>query len=117
MDVAEVRAIARGVRISPRKVRLVVNVIKGRPVDEAVAMLRFMPQRACEPVRKVIQSAAANAEMQYNGDPTRLYVSSLVADEGPMFKNRRVARSKGRMSRLLSRTTHITVHVAEAEGE
>jgi len=92
-----VSATAKYVRISPRKVRLVTDLIVGRPVEEAAAILRFMPNAAARDVAKVLRSATANAENNYNLTADELRVVSAVADEGPTLK----------------RTSHITVSVAD----
>ncbi len=106
------RALARAryVRVAPRKARRVTELIKGRPVVEALAVLRFAPQAASEPVYKVIASAAANAENNEEMDPDTLVVSNIYVDEGPTLKRGR-ARAQGRMYRIRKRTSHITVEV------
>ncbi|MBI2940929.1 MAG: 50S ribosomal protein L22 [Chloroflexi bacterium] len=110
----EVRAVARDIRISPRKVRLVVDAVRGKRVGEAVAALRFMPQRAAVEVSKVIRSAAANAENNYGLEPDDLYVARIYADEGRTLKRFR-ARAHGRASPLLKRSSHITAIVSDAQ--
>lgn len=107
-----VRATAKYIRISPRKVRLVVDAVRGKRVNDALAMLRFMPQKSAREVYKVIQSAAANAENNYGLDPEDLYVSRIYADEGPTLKRYR-PRAHGRVSPLLKRSSHITAVVSE----
>ncbi len=106
------RAVARAryVRVAPRKVRRVTELIKGRPVVEALAVLQFAPQAASEPVYKVVASAAANAENNEDIDPETLVVSNIYVDEGPTLKRGR-ARAQGRMFRIRKRTSHITVEV------
>ncbi len=106
------RAVARAryVRIAPRKVRRVTELVKGRPVVEALAVLRFAPQAASEAVYKVVASAAANAENNEEMDPDTLVISNIYADEGPTLKRGR-ARAQGRMYRIRKRTSHITVEV------
>jgi large subunit ribosomal protein L22 len=111
----EARAIAKYIDVSPRKARLVVDVVRGQPVAKALAMLQFMPQRAARHVRKVIQSAAANAENNYALDPDTLIVSRIYVDEGPSQKRFR-PRAHGRVSPLIKRTSHVTAIVAEKEG-
>lgn len=108
----EVRATAKYIRISPRKVRLVVDAVRGKRVNDALAMLRFMPHKSAREVYKVIQSAAANAENNYGLDPEDLYVSRIYADEGPTLKRFR-PRAYGRVSPLLKRSSHITAVVSE----
>ncbi len=103
-------AIARHVRMSPTKVRRVVDVVRGLDVTEALAVLRFAPQAASEPVYKVVASAAANAE---NTDGLRtddLFISQAFVDEGVTLKRIR-PRAKGSASRILKRASHITVVV------
>ncbi|HHI96453.1 MAG TPA: 50S ribosomal protein L22 [Thermodesulfatator atlanticus] len=108
----EARAVARYVRISPYKARLVVDLIRGKPVDEALNILRFTPKKAARLVRKVLESAIANAEHNYQMDPDRLYVKRAYVDEGPRLK-RIWPRAFGRASRILKRTSHITIVVEE----
>ncbi len=108
----EARAVARYVRISPYKARLVVDLIRGKPVDEALNILRFTPKKAARLVRKVLESAIANAEHNYQMDPDRLYVKRAYVDEGPRLK-RLWPRAFGRASRILKRTSHITIVVEE----
>ncbi len=108
----EARAVARYVRISPYKARLVVDLIRGKPVDEALNILQFTPKKGARLVRKVLESAIANAEHNYQMDPDRLYVKRAYVDEGPRFK-RLWPRAFGRASRILKRTSHITIVVEE----
>jgi len=110
-----VTATAKYVRISPRKVRLVANVIIGRPVEEAAAILRFMPNAAARDVAKVLRSATANAENNFNLTADDLRVVSAVANEGPTLKRIR-PRAQGRAFQILKRTSHISVSVAD-EGD
>ena len=110
--VTEARAIARYVRISPRKVRLVVDLIRGKRVGEALAILRHTPKAASPVVEKVLQSAIANATHNYNMDPNDLYVAKIYVDEGPTLK-RFIPRSRGMANRINKRTSHITVVVSE----
>ncbi len=111
----EVRAVAKNVRVSASKVRLVVNIVRGKKVDEALDLLKFTPSPAARPVAKVIKSAAANAEHVFQMNPTDLKIVSIVADQAPMMKRYR-ARSRGQASAILKRSSHITVVVAEQEG-
>lgn len=108
----EVRAMAKGVRRSPRKVRLVVDTVRGRSVNEALALLRFMPQAAARDVYKVVKSAAANAENNYELDINDLYIHRIYVDEGPTLK-RFKARAHGRVAPRLRRSSHITAVVQE----
>ena len=107
-----VTATAKYVRISPRKVRLVADLIVGRPVEEAAAILRFMPNAAARDVAKVLRSATANAENNFNLTADDLRVVSAVANEGPTLKRIR-PRAQGRAFQILKRTSHITVAVAD----
>jgi large subunit ribosomal protein L22 len=114
----EVRAIARHIAISPQKVRLVVNVVRGKKAEEALELLRFMPQKAAEPVYKLIQSAVSNAEQNYGLEIDELFVSKIYADDGP---RRRLAPyggrfgARGRFKPIMRRSSHITVVLAERE--
>ncbi len=107
----QVRASARGVRMSSRKVKLVVDTIRGRPAAEALAVLQFLPQAAARAVRKVVRSAMANAENNYSLDPAALRVVSATADQGPSYPPRYRAKARGQAGVIKRRTTHITVIV------
>jgi large subunit ribosomal protein L22 len=112
----EVRAIARHVRVTPQKARRVVDLIRGKNATDAVAVLRFAPQGAAEPVRKVLESAIANARVKADlvaerFDERELVVASAFVDEGPTMKRFR-PRAQGRAGRINKRTSHITVVVA-----
>jgi large subunit ribosomal protein L22 len=96
--------------MSPTKVRRVIALVKGRPLQEALDILRFSPQAAAEPVYKVIASAAANAENNLSIDRDTLVVDLLTADEGPTLKRIR-PRAQGRAYRIRKRTSHITAEV------
>ena len=109
----EARAQARYVRVTPMKARRVVDVIRGMPADEAAALLRFAPQAAAEPVRKVLESAMANAEDKDGIAADSLYISQAYVDEGPTIKRFR-PRAQGRAYRINKRTSHITLVVAPA---
>ncbi|MGQ9674888.1 MAG: 50S ribosomal protein L22 [Chloroflexota bacterium] len=111
----EVKATAKYVRMSPRKVRLVVGAVRGKPVNEALATLDFLPNAAARAVAKVVKSAAANAENNYQLSPDELYITRIYADEGPTLKRFR-PRARGRVSPILKRSSHITVVVGEKEG-
>ncbi|TEU10221.1 MAG: 50S ribosomal protein L22 [Anaerolineales bacterium] len=108
----EVRAVAKYIRMSPRKVRLVVDLVRGRDVDEALTMLRFTPKAAARVVAKVIASAAANADEAYGISSDELYISDIRADAGPTLKRGR-AGARGRYKPILKRSSHITVVLAE----
>src|SRR6266550_1545961 len=111
----EAKAQARYVRVTPQKARRVVDLIRGKHASEAVAVLMFAPQAASEPVRKVLQSAMANARVKADAasqafDERDLVVSEAYVDEGPTLKRFR-PRAQGRASRINKRTSHITVTV------
>ncbi len=108
----EVKAVTRYVRISPQKVRMLADAIKGKPVEKALQILQFMPQKGAGIVEKTIRSAAANADNNMNLDVDLLVVKNLIVDRGPMLKRYR-ARARGRGTRILKRTSHITVVLAE----
>ena len=106
----EAKAQAKYVRCTPMKARRVVNVVRGKRAVEAVGVLRFAPQAAAEPVRKVIQSAVANAESAEGLRVDDLYVSQIFVDEGVTMRRIR-PRAKGSASRILKRASHITAVV------
>ena len=108
----QAKAIARTVRIAPRKVRLVVDLIRGKQIGEAVAILRHTPKAASPVVEKVLKSAVANAEHNYDLDINSLVVSEVFVDEGPTLKRFR-PRAQGRASAINKRTSHITLVVSE----
>ena len=101
------------VRIAPRKVKIVLNLIRNKPCDEAMAILKYTPKAACEPLYKLLKSAMANAEMK-NMDVSRLYVAACSVDQGPTLKRIR-PRDKGRAYRINKKTSHINITVKEAE--
>jgi large subunit ribosomal protein L22 len=111
----EARAQARYVRVTPRKARRVVDLIRGLPAGQAQAVLAFAPQAASDPVGKVLASAIANAELAGRVDRESLVVSRAWVDEGPTLKRFR-PRAQGRAYRINKRTSHITVIIAEQEG-
>jgi large subunit ribosomal protein L22 len=108
----EARAKARYIRVTPRKARRVVDLIRGLPAGEAQAVLAFAPQSASDPVGKVLASAIANAEQAGRGDTSSLVVTKAWVDEGPTLKRFR-PRAQGRGYRILKRTSHITVIVSD----
>ena len=110
-----VSATAKYIRRSTRKTRLVTQAIVGKPVEEAAAMLRFMPQGAAKDVAKVLKSAAANAENNHDLSPTTSYVVEAIADEGPTIKRFR-PRAQGRAFPIHKPMTHITVVVENREA-
>jgi len=107
-----VRAVTRFVPMSPRKVRLVVNSVRGLGADEALSVLKFMPKAAAGPVSKAIRSAIANAEENQGWSRDDLYVSEIKADEGPRRQWRRYG-ARGRFKPILKRSSHITVVLTE----
>jgi large subunit ribosomal protein L22 len=115
LEPGEVRAVARHVRIAPQKVRVVVDLIRGKPVDEALALLRFVPKAASPVVTKVVRSAAANAEENLGLSRRDLVISRAYVDGGPTLK-RIHPRQRGQAFPILKRTSHITV-VVRARGE
>ncbi|MBK5935587.1 MAG: 50S ribosomal protein L22 [Halorhodospira halophila] len=108
----ETQAKLRFSRVSPQKARLVADQIRGLPVDDALRTLEYSPRKAAEIVRKVLESAVANAEHNDGADIDELRVARIMVDEGPTMK-RIQPRAKGRANRILKRTSHITVAVAE----
>ncbi len=102
------KAVARHVRISPYKVRIVLDVIRGKNYREALAILENTPKAASDPIRKVLMSAAANAENNLGLSKDNLFVAECFADQGPTLK-RVMPRAQGRAFRILKRTSHITV--------
>lgn len=109
----QVKAVAKYVRMSPRKVRRVLDQIRGQSYRDALIMLEFMPYRACEPIIKVLRSAVANAEHNNGLDPVNLIVSEAYADMGPSLKRFR-PRAQGRAYQIRKPTCHITIAVAPA---
>jgi len=110
----EARAEHRYARISPRKVQIVCDLIRGKDVATAAAILKNTPKAASELLIKVLKSAEANAENNFNMDPDKLFVKETFANPGPILK-RGMPRAQGRMYRINKRTSHITVVVAEKE--
>lgn len=108
----QVRAMARGVRMSPRKAQLVVEAIRGRGIMEAIAFLETSPKAASEVVLKVVRSAMANASNNYNQNPERLVVVGATADKGPTLPRRFRPRARGQAGVIEKKTTHITVLVS-----
>jgi len=108
----EVRAVTKYVRMSAHKVRLIADLVRGKSVDEALAILRFSPRAAAKEVAKTISSAAANADNNNGLAREELYISEIRADEGPMLKRGR-AGARGRHMPILKRSAHITVVLSE----
>lgn len=110
----EARAILRYARISPRKVQIVLDLIRNKPADVAMAILKHTPKAACEPLEKLLKSAIANAENNYSMDTANLYVAECFVSPGPTLKRIR-PMGKGRAYRILKRTSHITLVLKERE--
>ena len=108
----QAKAVARTVRIAPRKARLVVDLIRGKQVGEAVAILNHTPKAASPIVEKLLKSAVANAEHNYEMDANNLVVAQVFVDEGPTMKRFR-PRAQGRASAINKRTSHITIVLSE----
>ena len=108
----EVKAVSKYVRISPRKVHILIGAVKGMPVETALEILKFMPQKAASIVEKIVRSAVANADQHPDIDVDSLIVRNIIADQGPTLK-RFKARARGRGTRILKRTAHITVILAD----
>ena len=108
----EIRAAARYVRISPQKVRLIMGQVRGKKVEEALSELSFAPQRGARLVKKLIDSAVANAQENGGMDVDSLYIAKIYADEGPTLKRWR-PRALGRATRIRKRTSHLTVVLDE----
>jgi large subunit ribosomal protein L22 len=111
----EAKAILRGARISAQKARLVADQVRGLGVGQATNLLQFSDKKAAHLIKKVLLSAVANAENNLGADVDELTVATIMVDEGPALK-RMHARAKGRGSRILKRTSHITVVVGDAAG-
>ncbi len=110
----EARAYLRYARISPRKVSIVLDLIRNKPADVAMAILKNTPKAASEPLVKLLKSAMANAENNHNMDVTRLYVAECFVSPGPILKRIR-PRAQGRAFRIEKRTSHVTLVLKEKE--
>jgi large subunit ribosomal protein L22 len=110
----KVRAIAKDVGISPQKVRLVIDMVRGKKVDEALTILSFSPTPTAKAVAKVIKSAVADAENNFQMSPAELRIADIFADQGHTLKRFR-PQSRGRISPILKRSSNITVFVTEEE--
>jgi len=115
-EVKEAKAIAKYVRIAPRKVRIVMDLIRGKEVADAFAILKFTPKRGATLIEKVLKSAVANAENNFDMDSDKLFISKCFVDGGPTIK-RYHPRSRGQAFSILKRTSHITVVVSEKAAE
>ena len=110
----EARAILKYARISPRKVKIVLDLIRNQPADKAMAILRFTPKSACEYLEKLLKSAMANAENNHNMDVSKLYVAECFVCPGPTLKRIR-PKDHGRAHRILKRTSNIVLVIKEKE--
>ena len=108
----EVKAVAKYVRIAPRKVRVVMDLIRGKNVAEAFAILKFTPKVGADDIEKVLKSAVANAENNFDKNVDKLYISTAFVDQGPTMK-RIHPRSRGQAFKILKRSSHITIAVEE----
>jgi len=119
-EVFEVKAVAKHIPISPRKVRKVVDVVRGMSAAQALDTLRFMPHGAADPVYKLIQSAVANAEENYGLEVEELEVNRIFADDGPRHRKSPYGgrfAGRGRFRPIMRRSSHVTVVLAEREIE
>ena len=112
----QVTAQLRYARISPQKCRLVADLVRGKPVGNAIATLKYLPKKGAELVRKVLESAVANAEHNHGADIDELKVSLIHIDAAPVLK-RFAARAKGRGTRIVKRSSHITVTVSDGKKD
>lgn len=110
----EAKAHLRNARIAPRKVQIVFDLIRNQPVDVAMAILKNTPKAACEPLEKLLKSAAANAENNHNMNRDSLYVAECFVTPGPTMKRIRPC-ARGRAYRVLKRTSHMTIVLKEKE--
>lgn len=110
----EARAYLKYARISPRKVQIVLDLIRNKPVDAAMAILKHTPKAASESLEKLLKSAMANAENNHNMDVSKLYVSQCFVSPGPTLKRIR-PRAQGRAFQILKRTSHVTMVLKEQE--
>lgn len=112
----EVQSKNRRIQTSAQKMRLVIDLIRGKDVEEALAILNFTPNRSAPEVARTIRAAQADAENLYDLDPDALYVKEIYADEGQTFRRWR-ARARGRVNRRLKRTSHLTVVLAQRDED
>ena len=108
----EVRAVGKYLRVSPYKVRLVADLVRGKKVDEALTILKFLPKKGGRLINKTLRSAVANAENTQTIDVDTLFIKTIMVDEGPRLKRFR-PRAMGRATRIIKRTSHITLVLAE----
>ncbi|MDP4120884.1 MAG: 50S ribosomal protein L22 [Bacillota bacterium] len=114
MESAEAKAYLKYVRISPRKVKIVLDLIRNKPVDYAMAVLKHTPKAACEHLEKLLKSAMANAENNHNMDVSKLYVAHCSVSQGPILKRMR-PRAQGRGFRIDKKTSHISLVLKETK--
>jgi len=117
-EVFEIKAKLRHLQITPQKVRLVVDVVRGKGVQDALDTLRFMPQKAAEPVFKLISSAMANAEQNFGLEVDELYIRNIFADDGPRHRKAPYGgrfAGRGRFRPIIKRSSHVTVVLAERD--
>ena len=114
METKVAKAYLKYVRISPRKVKIVLDLIRGKDTDTAMAILKNTPKSASEPLVKLLNSSVANAEHNFNMDASNLYISECFVCPGPTLK-RVMPRAQGRAFRILKRTSHVTMAVKEKE--
>lgn len=112
---ADIRAHLRFLSVSAQKVRMVIDLVRGKDANSALEMLRFVPNRAAEPVRKLLASAVANAEENFGLSRDDLFVAKISADEAPTRKWRRFG-ARGRFKPLLRRSSHVTIILQERKG-
>lgn len=108
----EAKAVAKYIRIAPRKIRIVMDLIRGKNVGEAFAILKFTPKVGAEVIEKVLKSAVANAEHNFDMNADKLYIASAYVDQGPTLK-RIHPRSRGQAFKILKRSSHVTVVIKE----
>ena len=108
----EAKAVAKYIRIAPRKIRVVMDLIRGKNIGEAFAILKYTPKVGADVIEKVLKSAVANAEHNFDMNVDNLYVSEIFVDQGPTLK-RIHPRSRGQAFKILKRTSHVTVVVKE----
>lgn len=111
----ETKARLKSVRISPQKARLVADQIRSLPIEKAIEVLQFSPKKGGVIIKKVVESAVANAEHNDGADIDELVIKRIFVDEGPTYK-RHLPRAKGRVNSILKRTSHITVVVSDEQG-
>ncbi|MFP3980844.1 MAG: 50S ribosomal protein L22 [Desulfobacterales bacterium] len=111
----DVKASGKYMRISPQKVRKIAGTVKGKPVESGLNVLKFMPQKAAGMLEKIVRSAVANADHNAELDVDALVIKNIIVNEGPMLKRFR-PRARGRATRILKRTSHITVIVGEGSA-